>query len=100
VPATPPTAEGEQLPLAPLTVTEQRKKQVDEFLERCNQISGTRIFRRHIWRHIGHKTSRQFEYWQKCDPKASSTDDRNFDRVLDTNPADFIASLKRKQLLK
>jgi hypothetical protein len=101
VPANLPVAEGQQIPDVPsLTVVEQPKNRVDEFLAKCNEISGTRIFRSHIWRHIGHRTSRQFEYWQKGDPKTSSSDDYNFNRVLDMNPDEFIASLKRKHLLK
>lgn len=93
--------ESQTRTLAPtFTLAEQRKKQVSDFLEKCNEISDLKIFRKHIWQQIGHTASRQFEYWQKGDSRASAADDKNFYRVLKMPPENFIASLKVKKLLK
>jgi hypothetical protein len=76
-----------------------RRAQVDDFLLRCNQKSGHRVRRRHIWLAAGHSKGRQFEYWQACDSHATGEDERNFGRILKTEPVAFIALLKQKQLL-
>src|ERR1700693_785490 len=42
---------------------------VEAFLLRCNKESGVSltVTRKHIWRAVGHKSGRQFYYWQKSD---------------------------------
>ena len=74
---------------------------VDTFLERCNQEPDLdeKIIRKHIWRAVGHKHARQFQYWQSGSDKATDEDDRNFRRILSMEPRDFIALLKQKHLL-
>jgi hypothetical protein len=82
------------------SASEERRQQVNKFLEECNAVSARRILRRHIWRLAGHSTARQFEYWQSGNAKASSEDNQNFTRILQTPPSDVIAALSRKGLLK
>ncbi|MFN0171530.1 MAG: hypothetical protein ACKV22_34365 [Bryobacteraceae bacterium] len=81
-----------------------RRARVDAFLARCNrqpiETDGqAKIIRKHIWRAVGHDTSRQFEYWQKSSSKATTQDNRNFERILAMGPVEFIALLKKKSIL-
>jgi|SRR5579884_2263587 len=85
---------------AALSIGEKRREQIDTFLKNCNAVSSRRISRSHIWRMTGHSTARQFEYWQSANKKASPADNRNFLRVLQMAPQDFLAALKRKGLLQ
>jgi hypothetical protein len=98
----PPDAPNGQLSSADPAPREkgERREQVNKFLEECNANSRVRVFRHHIWRLAGHSTARQFEYWQSSGAKATPEDDRNFNRILQMTPADFIVALKRKKLLK
>jgi hypothetical protein len=73
-----------------------RRAMVDTFLTRCNEKARFKVIRQHIWRSVGHRKSRQFEYWQACSDKATAVDDRNFRRILSMNPTDFIALLGTK----
>ncbi len=79
---------------------DQRRSQVDEFLQECNEMSQEPIRRRHLWLSIGHSGARQFEYWQRNDPKATEADNQNFGRILGMKPEDFVNILRQKQLLK
>jgi hypothetical protein len=73
---------------------------VDAFLSKCRQYAQPRgINRTHIWKSVGHKSARQFQYWQAGDPKATAQDDQNFRRILALSPADFIAQLKGQGFL-
>lgn len=76
-----------------------RRGQVEIFLEQCNKISTKRIYKNHIWKSVGHKSARQFEYWQECSDKATAEDQRNFSRTLTAAPATFLAILKKQQLI-
>jgi hypothetical protein len=74
---------------------------VDAFLLRCNQEPDLteRVIRTHIWRAVGHRKPRQFQYWQAGNVKATAEDDRNFRRILEMNPADFVTLLRQKRLI-
>jgi hypothetical protein len=77
-----------------------RLAQVATFLQACNKISRQRIYKRHLWRSAGHSKGRQFEYWQECnEKKATDEDRRNFNRILSMDPAKFIALLKQQKLI-
>jgi hypothetical protein len=41
-----------------------RRATVDEFLVRCSRELGRTFARKDIWMAAGHRTSRQFQYWQ------------------------------------
>lgn len=77
----------------------KRKGEIDAFLQRCKELSVTRVLRRHIWLLVGHSKGRQFEYWQACDKKATREDEINFSRVLRMEPEEFIALLRQKHLI-
>jgi hypothetical protein len=74
---------------------------VEAFLIRCNKESGSgsKVTRKHIWRAVGHTSSRQFYYWQKSDQKTTEEDRRNFSRILAMEPANFIALLSSRRIL-
>lgn len=76
-----------------------RRSRVDAFLKQCNKISEKRIYKNHIWKSVGHKTARQFEYWQECSDKSTAEDQRNFSRVLGRSSQDFLATLKKQKLV-
>jgi hypothetical protein len=74
---------------------------VDAFLGQCNREanSSVKVIRKHIWRAVGHKNARQFEYWQAGSAEATGADKQNFGRVLDMNPVNFVELLKKNGLL-
>jgi hypothetical protein len=78
-----------------------RAAMVDDFLLRCNQEPGLpeRLFKKHIWASAGHKSPRQFQYWQAGDAAATAEDEKNFGRILAMSPSAFIAQLKRSNLI-
>ena len=75
---------------------------VDGFLYRCNLEPGLteEIIREHIWRSIGHKKPRQFQYWQANDARATKADKRNFPRIVQLEPAEFVKLLRKKDLIR
>ena len=76
-----------------------RLAEVKDFLLRCNQETPLKVVRTHIWRAAGHTTPRQFQYWQKSDPKATSADETNFRRILRMSPTDFLVLLNKKRIV-
>lgn len=77
-----------------------RRDQVDTFLLRCVQETQLKAIRTHLWRAVGHNTPRQFQFWQRNDPRATAADDQNFRRILNMNPTDFVRLLKQKGIIK
>lgn len=77
----------------------RRRAQIEDFLRKCNAHSRRRIYKRHLWRSVGHSRPRQFEYWQECSEKATDEDRRNFERVVATDPQEFVALLGRLKLI-
>jgi hypothetical protein len=71
---------------------------VELFISKCQEETSVRITRRHIWSAVGHKTPRQFQYWQASSSKATAQDHQNFRRILTMSPTDFEALLKRKNI--
>ena len=85
--------------LAPESTPQSRPDRVDDFLERCNrecQGSG-KLQKKDIWTLAHHTTPRQFEYWQRGDQKTTSADEKNFERILEMTPRDFIEAVVRKR---
>ena len=83
-----------------------RRAAVDAFLSRCQQDLPSKITRQHISRAAGHTTPRQFQFWQAGKDRlpgttrgATTTDERNFRRLLNMNPVEFLALLKRKGII-
>jgi hypothetical protein len=74
---------------------ESLRQQVDRFIERVRVKTGRRITRANIWRAVGHRSSRQFEYWQARSPKATTQDNTNFRRILGMDPNKFVELLPR-----
>lgn len=78
----------------------KHKNEVNAFLQQCNQLSATRIWKKHIWLLVGHSKGRQFEYWQACNDKKATAEDRtNFSRVIKMKPEQFLAALRQKHLI-
>lgn len=77
-----------------------RRSQVDDFLKRCNAVSlNSKVLRRHIWLSVGHSKPRQFEYWQSGSAKTTAEDERNFQRIMQTVPEEFVDLLRKKRIL-
>jgi hypothetical protein len=78
-----------------------RSAMVEDFLLRCNQEPDLpeKIIKKHIWGAVGHKSPRQFQYWQASDDKATVEDQTNFSRTLALQPSEFVAQLKRMKLI-
>jgi hypothetical protein len=76
-----------------------RRAAVDAFILKCNQETALKVTRKHIWRAAQHKTARQFQYWQASDPKATTQDDQSFRRILVMSTKEFIALLKKKNVI-
>ena len=79
--------------------TVDRCAEVDAFLQKCTQELSMKMTRKHIWRAVGHKTERQFQYFQAGNHKATDADRRNFPRILAMSPVPFLALLKRKGII-
>ena len=86
-------------PLAPVSTPQSRPDRVDDFLERCNRehLGPRPLVRKNLWMLAGHRTPRQFQYWQRSDQKASLADKNNFERILEMTPRDFINAVVRKR---
>lgn len=103
----PETSKTESAPAQPeaaMSATENgpdRSEMVDAFLLQCNREAGAdfRVTKEHISRAVGHKTPRQFQYWQSRSDKATIADNENFRRILGMRPADFILLLKKKGIV-
>ena len=76
-----------------------RLTEIEKFLQRCMQETGAKLTKSHIWKVVGHKRPRQFQYWQANDNKATKQDDINFKRILAMKPADFIKALEDMDLI-
>lgn len=72
----------EQLPRPAAT----RRERVDEYLLEATRIQGRRAARQDIWWTAGYTTATEFLRWQRLDPRATETADRNIERVL-SDPA-------------
>lgn len=76
-----------------------RKAWVDGFIAACKRECDFKVQRKHIWLAAGHRTGRQFAYWQANSPKASKTDHQNFVRILSMKPAEFVALLRERGIV-
>ena len=87
-------------------VRAKRIQLVNDFLLRCLQETQHKLLKKHIWSAVGHRSPRQFQYWQAGDDRsrgkirgATDQDDQNFRRILAMAPADFEKLLKKKSVL-
>ena len=76
-----------------------RRAAVDSFLSSCEQETQLKVRKKYIWLAAGHKTARQFQYWQAGNNRATRQDDQNFRRILAMNPSDFLSLLKNKRII-
>jgi hypothetical protein len=59
-----------------------RRALVDSHIEAVLQQTGKRLTRTEIWKSAGYKSRVEFDRWQRNDPLATRTADRNFTRIL------------------
>ena len=87
-----------ELPVPAAAQQVSRRAAVDAFLLECNKQSaaGSKVGRKHISLAAGHANARQFQYWQSGSDKATDEDNRNFLRIINMPPAEFLALLKKK----
>jgi hypothetical protein len=78
-----------------------RSRIVDDFLDRCNRdpAADFKVIRKHVWQLAGHANARQFQYWQEGSDKATDEDNRKFRQILHLPPQQFIALVKKKNLV-
>jgi len=86
----------------------ERVESVGAFLLACNEEPNlkSKVIRKHIWRSVGHKSPRQFQYWQSGKHRgpgqshgATELDGQNFGRILKMAPRDFVALIEKKGLI-
>jgi hypothetical protein len=96
------TAELAEVPEVTSADEADLKAKVDAFLLKCNQEPdlGITLRRKHIHLAVGHKTPRQFQLWQSGNTKATQQDNQNFTRILHMRPADFVALLRRRNIIQ
>lgn len=91
-----------------INTAKDRRARVESFLQKCSVELTIRVRKTHIWRAAGHTTARQFQYWQAGDDRransasthgATEEDDRNFRRILEMRPQDFLTLLEQKGLM-
>jgi hypothetical protein len=81
-------------------VADTRKGCVDAFLQRIkDETQISRPTRKLFWLAAGHKTARQFQYWQSDSKKSTDADRQNFHRLLQMNPKEFEALVNHRNLL-
>lgn len=78
---------------------QDRRATVDAFILKCKERLSLKITRTHIWRAVGHEAARQFQYWQSSNPKVTAEDKKNFRRILEMNPIEFEALLRKKRII-
>jgi len=85
-----------------------RRARVNAFVLKCRQETPVKVLKKHLWLAVGHKTSRQFHYWQagvdrptgsKSTRGATQGDDRNFQRILARKPAAFVELLQKMNIV-
>jgi hypothetical protein len=78
-----------------------RRDSVDQFLSKCRKsFPGIKFHRRHIWRAVGHKCARQFQFWQAAHSKATIANDKDFKRILALRPEAFEKTLRDKKIIE
>ncbi len=75
------------------------REMVDAFLQNCLEATGVRITKKMIWRAAGYTQRSEFDRWQAEKPSATKSANASFRRILAMSPLEFIALLKRKNLL-
>jgi hypothetical protein len=88
---------------AALTIGTDRRAIVEAFLLNSKQETPLKVTKTHIWRAVGHKSPRQFQYWQAGQDRlpgksggATQEDNKNFSRILAMEVGDLVALLKKK----
>ena len=83
-----------------LETADGRRRAINDYLRVCTTSAGETIRRTHIWRWLGYKHARTFQYWLSAqEDRQSRTCDTRVRQVLQTPPATFIKQLRVKRLL-
>jgi hypothetical protein len=77
--------------------TRNRRKLVNDFIARVGEAAGRNVTRTDIWKVAGYKSRKDFEQWQRRDPKTTQSAEEHFARVLRMLPDDFIRILDKKR---
>jgi hypothetical protein len=96
--ATLPAHESQSEPASPVARVLSNSERVDAFLSDVERVTGKRPQRQDIWRACKYGEKTEFERWQRSDARATPTAKVNFERVLGTPPAQFVADLERRGL--
>ena len=83
-----------------LETADGRRRAINDYLRVCTASAGETITQTHIWRWLGYKHARTFQYWLSAqEDRQSRTCDTRVRQVLQTPPATFIKQLRVKRLL-
>ena len=83
-----------------LEAADGRRRAIDDYLRDCTTSAGETIKRTHIWRWLGYKHARTFQYWLSAqEDRQIRTCNTRVRQVLQTPPAMFIEQLRAKGLL-
>ena len=89
----PPAQDKQQ----PRKKREDRRDMVRAFLERVRDETGETVRRKDVWSVAGYQNATEFERYQRNDPRTTESAKSNFDRVLNSNPQDFVRRLATKK---
>ena len=83
-----------------LETADGRRRAINDYLRLCTASAGETITQTHIWRWLGYKHARTFQYWLSAqEDRQIRTCDTRVRQVLQTPPATFIKQLRVKRLL-
>ncbi len=67
-------------------IHQDRKAQVNAYLETVFKATGKRITRTDIWKSARYKDGTEFERWQRHDPRTTKAGEHRFERILREKP--------------
>ena len=70
---------------------------IGDFISRVSQSTGRRIIKKDVWMVAGYTNATEFERFQRDDPRATASAKKNFERVLQMGPEDFVRMLDMKK---
>jgi hypothetical protein len=88
-PASKPRTEAHKKPAG-------QRQAIDAFISKVQEL-GRKITRKDIWTAAGYIDRTEFERFQRGDRRTTNSAATAFNRVLDTNPEEFIRSLDKKR---
>jgi hypothetical protein len=83
-----------------IRVNTDTARRVSEFIEAVAAATGTRIKKRIIWVMAGYHSRTDFERFQREDTETTDTARKNFNRILQMEPGEFVAAATKRGLFE